>query len=380
MSALDLAAADDPAGPGSLPGAGGAGRAVLDRALRRSRTRQATLIGLGLAVLALAALAAVMLGTQTIAPGRVLRALAAGVLPVDLPDGMSRSQVQVIWNLRLPRTVMAIVGGAALAVAGVAMQAITRNPLVSPFTVGISPASAFGASLAILFGAAALPGWGEAATVAAAFVMAIACAGVVIAVSSLRGVSATALILAGVGLTYFFGALTATVQFIATEQQLGAIIQWTFGSLNGTTWTKVAIVAAVLAVVLPVLAGHAWALNAFTAGGDETATALGFPVGRTRVVVTVAAVLATAAFVGFAGVIGFVGLVAPHIARMIIGGDHRVLVPFAAIVGAVLLLVADTVGRVAFAPVIIPVGIVVSYLGVPLFLHLVISRRKDFLP
>ena len=116
MSALDLAAAaaDDPAGPGPGPGPGpgGIGRAVLDRALCRSRARQAGLIGLGLAVLALAALAAVMLGTQTIAPVRVLRALAAGVLPVDLPDGMSRSQVQVIWNLRLPRTVMAIVGGA----------------------------------------------------------------------------------------------------------------------------------------------------------------------------------------------------------------------------------------------------------------------------
>lgn len=353
-------------------------RADLDRALARSRLRQAVVLGLGLAVLVVAALASTMLGTQTIAPDRVVRALLSGILPVDLPADMSRSQVQVIWNLRLPRTLMAIVGGAALATAGVAMQAITRNPLVSPFTVGISPASAFGASLAILFGAAALPGWGEAATVAGAFVMALGCAGIVIAISSLSGISSTALILAGVGLTYFFGALTATVQFVATEQQLAAIIQWTFGSLNGTTWTKVGFVAAVLAVILPVLAAHSWALNAFTAGGDETATALGFSVGRIRVVVTVAAVLATAAFVSFAGVIGFVGLVAPHIARLIIGGDHRVLLPFAAIVGAVLLLVADTVGRVAFAPVIIPVGIVVSYLGVPLFLHLVISRRKDF--
>lgn len=368
-----MSAADIPvAVPGQLT------RVALDRALARSRLRQAVLIVLGLAALALALLAAVMLGTQTIAPDRVLRALLAGILPVDLPADMSRSQVQVIWNLRLPRAVMAIVGGAALATAGVAMQAITRNPLVSPFTVGISPASAFGASLAILSGAAALPGWGEAATVAGAFVMALACAGIVVAVSSLSGISSTALILTGVGLTYFFGALTATVQFVATEQQLAAIIQWTFGSLNGTTWTKVGLVAAVLACVLPLLGAHAWALNAFTAGGDETATALGFSVARTRIIVTVAAVLATAAFVSFAGVIGFVGLVAPHIARLLIGGDHRVLLPFAAIVGAGLLLIADTVGRVAFAPVIIPVGIVVSYLGVPLFLHLVISRRKDF--
>ena len=152
-----------------------------------------------------------------------------------------------------------------------------------------------------------------------------------------------------------------------------------FSDSTGTTWDEVAVAGAVVAVVLPLLQMHAWALNAFAAGGDEVAASLGFPVVRTRLVVTTVAVLATAAVVSFTGVIAFVGLVAPHIARLLIGGDHRSLLPFAAIVGALLLLTADLVGRLAFAPVVIPVGIVVAYLGVPLFLHLLLSRRQELL-
>lgn len=363
----------------TTPATDATSRAALLKGIYRHRARQWYLIVGGLAVLAVASLISTSAGVESMAPGRTLRALLSPFLPERWYADVTPMQIAILQNLRLPRTVMAIIGGAGLSVAGVAMQGITRNPLVSPYTLGISPAAAFGASLAILFGFSAIPGAGHYWTVGAAFASSLACAGIVLGISGMRGVTSIMLILSGVALTYLFNALAAAVQFVATEQQLGAIIQWTFGSLNGTTWDEVAIAGSILLVVLPVLQTYAWALNAFAAGGDEVAASLGFAVGRTRLVVTVGAVLATAAIVSFAGVIAFVGLVAPHIARMLIGGDHRTLLPFAAIIGALLLLVADMIGRLAFAPVIIPVGIVVALIGVPLFLHLLLSRRQELL-
>lgn len=354
-------------------------RSDLEREWRRTRTAQWTLIAIALVLLAAAVIVSVGLGVQAISIRHTLLSLFAVWLPAPWLADTPPVQMSIIQNLRLPRTVMAVVGGAGLSMAGVAMQGITRNPLVSPYTLGISPAAAFGASLAILTGVSVMPGIGHYLTVLAAFAAALLCAAVVLGLSAMRGVSSMMLILGGIALTYLFNALAATVQFVATEQQLAAIIQWTFGSLNGTTWDEVVVSGLIVGAMAPVLQAHAWALNAFAGGGDDVAASLGFAVSRTRVVVTIAAVLATAAIVSFTGVIAFVGLVAPHIARMVIGGDHRVLIPFAAIVGALLLLVADVVGRLVFAPVIIPVGIVVAYLGVPIFLHLLLSRRQDLM-
>ena len=354
-------------------------RADLDLAFRRHLARRIAVIAAGLAVLLAAVVASASLGVESMGPWDTLRALLSPILPGGWYADIPGTQILVLQQLRLPRTAMAVVAGAGLSVAGVGLQGITRNPLVSPFTLGISWAAAFGASVAILLGLSEMPGLGAYWTVGGAFLSALVCAGLVLGFSAMRGVSSIMLILAGVGLTYLFNALTATIQFVATEQQLAAIVQWTFGSLNGSTWGEVAIAGGILVASMPVLLGQSWALNAFAAGGDEVAQGLGFAVGRTRVSVTVATVLMTAGIVSFTGVIGFVGLVAPHIARMLIGGDHRTLTPFAAIVGAVLLLVSDMIGRLAFAPVIIPVGIVVAYIGVPLFLHLLLTRRQELM-
>ena len=326
-------------------------------------------------LLLLAAIYATLNGVQHMPLATGLRALAAPLLPVSWRTDVPPSYVAIITTLRLPRTLLAIIAGAGLALAGAAMQGITRNPLVSPYTIGISPAASFGASIAIL--ASANGGAGSYATVvAAAFVTALVCAFLVLGLSAMRGVTGTVLVLAGVGLSYLFGALAATLQFVATEQQLAVIVHWAFGSVNGATWQAVAVTGLILAIVLPVLLAHGWALNAFAAGGDEVASSLGFAVARTRIVVTIAAVLVTAAIVSYAGVIGFVGLVAPHIGRLVVGGDHRVLLPFAALVGALLLLLADLTGRMLFAPVVVPAGIVVAYLGVPIFLHLLLGRAR----
>jgi iron complex transport system permease protein len=168
-------------------------------------------------------------------------------------------------------------------------------------------------------------------TVLCAFAAAMACAAVVLGLASVRSVSPVVLVLAGVGLTYLFAALTASVQFVASEQQLAAIVHWTFGSLNGRTWNEVAVAGAAWLLVLPVLLLQASALNALAGGGDDVARTLGFNVPRVRMSVTLAAVFSAAAIVSFTGVIGFVGLVAPHIARLLIGGDHRWLLPFSAV-------------------------------------------------
>ncbi|MBA3591800.1 MAG: iron ABC transporter permease [Methylibium sp.] len=354
-----------------------AARFELLRAIERHRARQWIFGSAALLLLGLLSLASAGLGVDSLTPSQVLRAVWSGWLPPAWSLDLTPTQIAIVQDLRLPRTAMAVVCGAGLSMAGVAMQGITRNPLVSPYTLGISPAAGLGASIAILLGLNALPGSGPYWTVALAFASAALCAAVVLGLASLRGVNSLVLILGGVGLTYLFGALTATVQFVASEQQLASIIHWTFGSLNGRTWDEVLIAGAVWLACTPLLCLHAGALNAFAAGGDDVAASLGFAVARTRIVVTLAAVLSSAAIVSFTGVIGFVGLLAPHIARLAIGGDHRVLLPFAAIVGALLVLAADLIGRLAFAPVIVPVGIVVAYIGVPLFLHLLLTRRNE---
>jgi iron complex transport system permease protein len=337
----------------------------------RSRRR---IIAVATSLLVLVAFAASLVwGGAGIRLAQVLLAL----MPPAWNGSASPVQLEVVRDLRLPRTLMAIIAGAGLAISGAAMQGVTRNILVSPYTLGVSPAAAFGAAMAIMLGVGSLRGAAPFWIVGAAFLSALLCAGFVLTLSALRGVSSTTLVLSGVGLTYLFAAMTSTAQFFGTEQQLAAIVHWTFGSLNGATWSEVFVSGGILLLAAPLVLAHAAALNAFAAGDDEVATSLGVAVIRTRLLITVAAVLITAGIVSFVGVIGFVGLVAPHVSRMTIGGDYKALLPHAGLVGALLLLVADLIGRVAFAPVIIPVGIVVAFIGVPLFLQLLLTRRQE---
>lgn len=352
-------------------------RESLATALDRRAARRWALMTAGIVLLAVVAVASTALGATAMGPGHVLRALASPLLPTAWTADIPQIDKDILLRLRLPRTMMAMAAGGGLALAGVGLQGVTRNPLVSPYTLGISSAAAFGASIAMLLGAGVSQGAGEAAVAASAFVMALACAALVLGVATLNGVTPIMLILGGVALNFLFDALTANVQFLASDTQLAAVVHWTFGSLNGARWSQALGALGALAVTFGFLRSQAWALNAFSAGGDEVTASLGFAVGRTRALITLACVLVTAVIVSFTGKIGFVGLVAPHVARMLIGADHRTLTPFAVVVGAILLLCADLVGRVAFAPVVVPVGIVVAYLGVPIFVHLLITRRRD---
>ncbi|SNY93162.1 iron complex transport system permease protein [Cohaesibacter sp. ES.047] len=349
--------------------------ATIRRAYARRTVRASLTCLVGLVLLVLLSVFAVSLGANDISLAEAFQILLGPVLPDNLIAEVSVLQEKVVLQLRLPRIVMAIVGGAGLSVAGVMMQGITRNPLVSPFTVGLSPAAAFGAALAILFGALQLPHVGTYMIVGGAFASSLICAGIVLGIAGFSGISATTIILAGIGLTYLFSAFTATLQFVATQEQLAAIVHWTFGSLNAAGWEEVGFSAVMLAIAAPVFWRMAWALNAMAAG-EETAASLGYDLKSIRLVTALLSVLVTACIIAFTGVIGFIGLVSPHIARMLIGNDHRWLVPFSMIVGAVLLLVADTIGRSLFSPAVIPVGIVVAYVGVPLFVHLILRQRR----
>ncbi|WP_116597652.1 FecCD family ABC transporter permease [Primorskyibacter marinus] len=341
-----------------------------------SGRHRAIIVALSFALLIVTAAAATVQGINETSIGTLALLLiekaSFGQLDLVTDDQSAR----VLVYLRLPRVVMAMIAGAALSVSGVLMQAITRNPLVSPYTIGVSSAAGFGASIAIMFGVG-LQSAGIYFVPLSAFAFALLCAVCVFSLAWWRGMGAQAMILTGIALMYLFSAMTAAVQFVATEEQLARVVHWTFGSLNGVQWDAVGLCAVVLMIVLPVMQAKAWQLNALTVAGDDVAQSLGMNVRRIRGTAILLSVVAAAAVISFVGVIGFVGLIGPHLARMIIGGDHRFLLPFSAICGAVMLLAADTLGRLAFSPTVLPVGIVVAFVGVPVFLHLIVSRKRE---
>ena len=334
-------------------------------------------IGIAFLLLLLLFAFAGSLGVQNVSVSQVFKVMADHLLSEQLLSEVSELDRRILLYLRLPRVALGVVGGASLAIAGVVMQGMMRNPLVSPFTIGISPAAGFGAAVAVLLELDLIAG-GSYWVVLCAFSSALVCAAMVLAISIARGAQSTTLILAGIALTYLFGAFTNTTQFVATEEQLTVIVHWTFGTLNESTWEEVIIILLLLALTLPLLFRYAWCYNALNQGGDEVATSLGYEIRRVRIITVVLAVLLTASVVSFTGVIGFVGLVAPPMARFLIVNDHRYLMPFAGIIGALLLVTADTIGRTILSPAIIPVGIVVAYIGVPMFVHLIITKKQDY--
>jgi iron complex transport system permease protein len=281
----------------------------------------------------------------------------------------------IVWGLRLHRILMAVVGGMGLAIAGAVMQGILKNPLASPFTLGISSAASFGAAMAIVLGAGFAGG--EYLIIGNAFVFTLLASMAVYGLAKYKGITPETMILAGIAIMYLFSALTSFLQYVGKAEQVQEVVFWMMGSLGRSSWDKVWIVSAVIALCFPYLLLRSWDINAIGAG-DETAKSLGVNVERTRVICMMLSSLITAAVICFTGTIGFIGLVSPHITRMVIGGDHRFLLPASALVGALLLLGADTIARTVLAPVILPVGIMTAFLGVPFFIYLFLRRKKEF--
>jgi iron complex transport system permease protein len=287
----------------------------------------------------------------------------------------------VIWNIRMVRILGALLAGAGLAVAGVVMQCILHNPLASPFTLGISNAAAFGASFAIIF-----LGAGSSmthlvsisnpyVTTICAFLFSLVATGSILVLTKLTKVSAETMVLAGIAISAMFTAGLSFMQYIATDSQLGNIVAWTFGDIGKATWSWNSLILLVTVPVILYFFYRRWDYNAMDAG-EDTAKGLGVNTERERIIGMILSSVLSAVIVSFFGIIAFIGLLAPHIARMIIGGDHRYLIPLSIILGAIIMIVADLIGQVILYPSVIPVGIITSMLGGPLFIYLLVKRYR----
>lgn len=280
-----------------------------------------------------------------------------------------------LWKLRLPRILMGIIAGAGLGVAGAVMQGVLKNPLASPYTLGIASGAGFGASLGILLGAGFVGG--QYLVIGNAFVFALFVSFVILGLSSRKGSTPESMILAGIAMMFLFSAMTMTLQYFAEADAVKGAIFWMVGSLGRSSWEKLVPATLVLALCVPLLIIKSWDLNVI-GSGDETAKSLGVRVEQTRIITMTLASLLVAGIVCFTGTIQFIGLVAPHICRMVIGGDNRFLIPTSGIVGAILLVGSDTMARTIMAPIILPVGVMTSYLGVPLFIYLIMKKKGGY--
>lgn len=289
----------------------------------------------------------------------------------------------IIFQIRLPRVLAGILSGMALSVSGVVMQSVLRNPLGSPFTLGISNAAAFGAAFAIIiFGAGSMYSSSSDAVMianpyvvtASAFVWSLGACFLILLVAKRRGATPENMILTGIIASSLFTALTTGLQYVADDVELATIVFWTFGDLSKGGWNELLLQVVIVVPVMVYFYRNRWNYNALDAG-DETARSLGVNIGRLRLTGMVVASLATAAVVSFYGIIAFVGLVVPHMVRRITGGDERFLIPGAALAGAAFMTGCDIVARTLLSPVVLPVGILTSLIGAPLFVLLLIKGK-----
>lgn len=326
----------------------------------------------------IAALASVSLGAMPIPLAALWEVMATPPFAVrDLTNG---PEWAVVWNLRIPRLLLATVVGAALGMAGVAMQGVFRNPLAEPGLIGVSSGAALGAVLSIALGISALPvlgGVGSATAIAlCAFVGALCSTTLVVLLATQRGrTSVVGMLLTGIAINAGAGAVLGAVSYAATDTQLRNITLWTLGSLAGATWPAIAICCGVTCLAALLYWRDRNALDLLQLGEAE-AFHSGIAVNplKLRVVITTAATVGCA--VAFTGLIGFVGLVVPHVVRMCVGGLHRHTLPASALLGAALLVCADLIARTLVAPSELPIGVVTASIGTPFFVALVYRSQR----
>ncbi|MEV0931705.1 iron chelate uptake ABC transporter family permease subunit [Streptomyces phaeochromogenes] len=335
-----------------------------------TRPRLGLLIAAGVALLLLSVAVAITIGPADIRVGDVWSVVASHL-------GWGSSELTpirdgIVWELRLPRTLLAAVCGAGLAVCGAVMQSLLRNPLADPFVLGVSSGASTGAVIVVVLGV----GGGLLSVSAGAFLGAVLSFGLVLLLSHTLGGATDRVVLSGVAAMQLFSALTSFVVMTSADAETTrGVLFWLLGSLSGVGWTDVWVCFAVLAVTLLVCLGYARTLDAFAFGQDAAAT-LGVSVARTRLVLLCATALLTAALVSSAGAIGFVGLVLPHAARALVGSGHARLLPVTALAGAVFLVWVDTLARTVLDPQEVPVGVVTSLIGVPVFVLVLYRTRR----
>lgn len=318
--------------------------------------------------------------------------LRSGIAEMDLAamlqtlQGKGSETLQVVvWNIRLPRITAAVFAGAALGTAGCIMQNNLRNPLASPSTLGITSASAFGANFAIIvLGSGSMQSaQADAVFIASPYVVALsafiasaAALFFVMALSKIRAFDPNVIILAGVAISALFSAATAFLQYFADSHHVAAAVFWTFGNLGRASWPELTLLGALFLVAFFYFLLRSWDYNAMISG-DDNAASLGVDTQKIRMGGMFFSSLLVSTAVSFLGIIGFVGLIAPQITRRLIGNDHRFLIPAAALMGALVLLVSDTAARALFSPVVLPIGVITSFLGAPVFLYILLKDYRQ---
>lgn len=328
---------------------------------RRIKVLLATLLAMGVSVLF-----DIGTGSSWLGVDQVVEALLGG------PSGDSLSTT-IVWQLRLPVTLTCIVVGASLGLAGGLMQTLLANPLASPYTLGVSAAAGFGAALALLSGFSVF-GLHWLGVPFAAFATSGLASMAIYMIGRSRNMDVKVLILAGIVVLFFFQALQSLVQYLASPEVLQQIVFWLFGSLLKASWLSFFVSGAILLFGLAFAFPKVWVLTALSSG-EERAQTLGINTSKLRLQMFLLCSLLTAGAVSFVGTIGFIGLVAPHLARMLVGEDQRFYLPLATLMGALLLCASSLVAKLIVPGTIIPIGIVTSLVGVPFLLYLLVSRR-----
>ncbi|OHV07554.1 FecCD family ABC transporter permease [Kushneria phosphatilytica] len=335
---------------------------------RRTVIRRFVIL-LGLTLLCLLALVVdLSTGPSTLSIGQIVTGMLS-------PDSLTPPQATILWQVRLPYALMALLVGAALSLAGVEMQTILNNPLASPFTLGVSSAASFGAALAIVLGISLPFMPSDWAVPFNAFLCALGSVLLLQCMARLRSTGIETIVLLGIALVFVFNALVSLIQFVSSQAALQQLVFWSMGSLSRATWPNVALLAGVLLLVTPFslqAAGHLTALRL----GEDRARSFGINVTRLRFMALLRVSLLAATSVAFAGTIGFVGLVGPHIARLLLGEEHRFLLPGSLLTGALLMSLASAASKLLVPGVLLPIGIVTAIVGVPAFLLLIFWRPR----
>ncbi|MDH2924971.1 iron complex transport system permease protein [Nicoletella semolina] len=278
----------------------------------------------------------------------------------------------IVYDLRLPMALMALVVGMALGVGGAEIQTLLNNPMASPYTLGIAAAAGLGASAVIAFGSFGMPS--SIAVPIGAFVMTMIATGILFLFASLRRFSSAMLVLVGIASLFFFQSMLSLIQFISAPEISQQILFWLFGSLSKATWETLAIAVLVTAVCITFLAKDVWKLTALRLG-ETRALSLGINLQALRIKTLILVAVMTATAISFVGIIGFIGLVSPHIARLLVGEDQRFFLPASMLVGAAFLSLSSVLSKIIIPGALFPVGIVTAFIGVPFFFWIVLTKR-----
>ena len=346
--------------------------------LEKRKRRAVMVIALMMAAVVLLGLLCLFLGSSQMTVGEALETLLGGG---------SDAQRRILWRIRVPRVLAAIIAGAGLSVSGLMMQTTLNNAMASPSTLGVSNAAVFGANLSIIalsggfletgnnpanFDVGSNP-W---ATSILAFVFATGSVLLILGLCTVRAFSPNVVVLSGIAIGSVWTAATTILQYYATDVGLSAAVVWSFGDLGRATYRKDLIMLAVVLIGVIFFLLMAWKYNALLSG-EATAKTMGVNVERLRFVTLLLGSLITAVCVSFLGIIGFVGIICPHVTKKLLGQDHRIAIPVSCLSGSVLLLLADTLSRIMGSGSALPVGAITSLLGAPFFIAIIFSRKEN---